>query len=93
MKTVRVDRAGGNFELVEQPMPEPTRGCVRIKVQACGVCHSDSLSKDGGIPGIVYPRAGTRDCRCDRRSWRGRRYMETGRSGRSRMVWRALRDL
>lgn len=57
MKTVRVDRAGGNFELAEQSVSEPARECVRIKVQACGVCRNDSLTKDGGIPGIVYPRA------------------------------------
>jgi D-arabinose 1-dehydrogenase-like Zn-dependent alcohol dehydrogenase len=57
MKIVRVNHAGGSFELVEERMREPARGSVRIKVQACGVCHSDVLTKEGGIPGIVYPRA------------------------------------
>jgi D-arabinose 1-dehydrogenase-like Zn-dependent alcohol dehydrogenase len=57
MKIVRVNHAGGSFELVEERMREPARGSVRIKVQACGVCHSDVLTKESGIPGIVYPRA------------------------------------
>jgi len=57
MKIVRVNRAGGDFGLVEEPVSEPVRGSVRIKVQACGVCHSDVLTKDGVMPGIVYPRA------------------------------------
>jgi D-arabinose 1-dehydrogenase-like Zn-dependent alcohol dehydrogenase len=57
MKIVRVNRAAGSFELVEEPVFEPARGSVRIRVQACGVCHSDVLTREGGIPGIVYPRA------------------------------------
>jgi D-arabinose 1-dehydrogenase-like Zn-dependent alcohol dehydrogenase len=57
MKVVRVNRAGGNFELVEEPMREPAARYVRVKVQACGVCHSDSVTKDGLFPGIVYPRS------------------------------------
>jgi len=57
MKIVRVNRAGGSFELMEQPVSEPGRGSVRIRVQACGVCHSDVITKEGVIPGIVYPRA------------------------------------
>ncbi len=57
MKTVRVERAGGSFILSEEPTPEPARGWVRIKVQACGVCHSDAMTKEGAFPGIVYPRA------------------------------------
>ncbi|HEY2104983.1 MAG TPA: alcohol dehydrogenase [Candidatus Binataceae bacterium] len=57
MKKVRVNSPGGNFEMVEEPIPEPGPGSVRIRVQACGVCHSDSFTKDGGFPGIVYPRA------------------------------------
>ena len=43
--------------MVEEPMREPAPGSVRIRVQACGVCHSDSFTKEGGFPGIVYPRA------------------------------------
>jgi len=57
MKIIRVNRAGGNFELSEQPTHEPPPGHARIKVQACGVCHSDSLTKDGVFPGIAFPRA------------------------------------
>src|SRR6267143_6803274 len=49
-------RPNGPFEIVERPIPEPGAGSVRIKVQACGICHSDSLVKEGGLPGIQYPR-------------------------------------
>ena len=44
------------MELVEREIPEPGPGEVRIKVEACGVCHSDSLTKTGSFPGITYPR-------------------------------------
>ena len=57
MKIVRVSRAGGKFELIEEQIREPEPGSVRIKVQACGVCHSDLFTKEGAFPGIVYPRA------------------------------------
>jgi D-arabinose 1-dehydrogenase-like Zn-dependent alcohol dehydrogenase len=56
MRAVQVARAGGPLELVERPIPEPGPGQVRVKVQACGVCHSDSLTKEGLMPGITYPR-------------------------------------
>jgi D-arabinose 1-dehydrogenase-like Zn-dependent alcohol dehydrogenase len=56
MKAVQVSEAGGNFEIVERPTPEPGRGQVRIKVEACGICHSDALVKEGMWPGIKYPR-------------------------------------
>jgi alcohol dehydrogenase len=56
MRAVQVPYAGGPLELVERDIPEPTSGMVRIKVQACGVCHSDSVTKDGLFPGIQYPR-------------------------------------
>ena len=56
MRVVQVARAKGPFELVERPIPEPGPGWVRIKVSACGVCHSDSILKDGLFPGIQYPR-------------------------------------
>jgi D-arabinose 1-dehydrogenase-like Zn-dependent alcohol dehydrogenase len=56
MKAVQVSRPGGNFELVERPIPEPGRGQVRIKVEACGICHGDVLVKEGHWPGIKYPR-------------------------------------
>jgi D-arabinose 1-dehydrogenase-like Zn-dependent alcohol dehydrogenase len=56
MRAVQVTRPGGPLELVERPVPEPGPGAVRIKVHACGVCHSDSMTKEGLYPGIQYPR-------------------------------------
>jgi D-arabinose 1-dehydrogenase-like Zn-dependent alcohol dehydrogenase len=56
MKAVQISRPGGNFEIVERPTPEPGRGQVRIKVEACGICHSDALVKEGYWPGVQYPR-------------------------------------
>lgn len=56
MKAVQVSKPGGDFELVEREIPRPGPGQVRIRVQACGVCHSDSVTKDGLFPGIQYPR-------------------------------------
>jgi D-arabinose 1-dehydrogenase-like Zn-dependent alcohol dehydrogenase len=56
MKAVQVSKPGGNFELVERNIPEPARNQVRIKVEACGICHSDALVKEGYWPGIQYPR-------------------------------------
>jgi D-arabinose 1-dehydrogenase-like Zn-dependent alcohol dehydrogenase len=56
MKAVQISKAGGDFELVERPIPQPGRGQVRIKVEACGICHSDALVKEGYWPGIQYPR-------------------------------------
>src|SRR5580704_9805644 len=56
MKAVQVSKPGGNFEIVERPIPQPGRDQVRIKVEACGICHSDSLTKEGYWPGIQYPR-------------------------------------
>src|SRR5947207_3013685 len=56
MRVVQVPRAGGPLELVERDIPEPQPGWVRVKVQACGICHSDSLIKEGLWPGIQYPR-------------------------------------
>jgi D-arabinose 1-dehydrogenase-like Zn-dependent alcohol dehydrogenase len=56
MRVAQVSRPKGPFEIVERPIPEPSAGSVRIKVQACGICHSDSLIKEGAFPGIQYPR-------------------------------------
>ncbi len=56
MRVVQVPRAKGPFELVEREIPEPGAGSVRIKVQACGICHSDWYTKEGLWPGIQYPR-------------------------------------
>jgi D-arabinose 1-dehydrogenase-like Zn-dependent alcohol dehydrogenase len=59
MNTMRVAQVPGakrNFEIVERPIPQPTTGTIRIKVAACGVCHSDAMVKEGLWPGIQYPR-------------------------------------
>lgn len=56
MTVAQVPKAGADFEIVERDIPEPGPGHVRIRVQACGVCHSDVLVKEGGWPGLEYPR-------------------------------------
>jgi hypothetical protein len=56
MKVAQIAGPGAEFEVVEREVPEPGPGQVRIKVQACGICHSDALTKDGHLPGIEYPR-------------------------------------
>ena len=56
MRVAQVSRRKGAIEIVERPIPEPGAGTVRIKVLACGICHSDSLIKEGLWPGIEYPR-------------------------------------
>ncbi|HEX9508790.1 MAG TPA: alcohol dehydrogenase [Myxococcales bacterium] len=56
MRAVQVSRPKGPFELVEREIPEPGAGSIRIKVQACGICHSDMYTKEGLLPGIKYPR-------------------------------------
>ena len=56
MRLVQVTRPNGPLEIVEREIPEPGAGQVRIKVEACGICHSDSMTKEGLWPGIQYPR-------------------------------------
>src|SRR5580704_1824502 len=56
MRVAQVPRPNGAFEIVERDIPEPGAGKVRVKVQACGVCHSDSVTKEGLFPNIEYPR-------------------------------------
>jgi D-arabinose 1-dehydrogenase-like Zn-dependent alcohol dehydrogenase len=56
MKAVQIPKAGADFQIVEREIPTPGAGQVRIKVQACGVCHSDMFTKEGAWPGIQYPR-------------------------------------
>ena len=56
MKVAQIPKAGADFQIVEREIPKPGAGQVLIKVQACGVCHSDVLTKDGAWPGIQYPR-------------------------------------
>ncbi len=52
----QIPSPGADFQIVEREIPKPGVGQVRIKVQACGICHSDVLTKEGGLPGIQYPR-------------------------------------
>ena len=56
MRVMQVPRPKASFELAEREIPEPGAGSVRLQVQACGVCHSDSVTKEGLWPGIAYPR-------------------------------------
>ncbi len=56
MRVVQVTRANGPFEIVEREIPQPAAGHVRITVEACGICHSDAVTKEGIWPGIQYPR-------------------------------------
>jgi D-arabinose 1-dehydrogenase-like Zn-dependent alcohol dehydrogenase len=56
MKVAQIPKPGADFEIVEREIPNPGAGQVRIKVQACGICYSDVLTKEGAWPGIEYPR-------------------------------------
>jgi D-arabinose 1-dehydrogenase-like Zn-dependent alcohol dehydrogenase len=56
MKVAQISKPGADFQIAEREIPTPYAGQVRIKVQACGVCHSDVFTKDGSWPGIQYPR-------------------------------------
>jgi D-arabinose 1-dehydrogenase-like Zn-dependent alcohol dehydrogenase len=56
MKAAQISKPGGDFQIVEREIPKPGAGHVLIKVQACGVCHSDMFTKEGAWPGIQYPR-------------------------------------
>ena len=94
MKAAQVSKPGGNFEIVERPIPEPGRAQVRIKVEACGVCHSDAIVKESGFPGLQYPRvpgheiAGRIDAvGADVTQWK------PGPAGRRRLAWRTLLHL
>src|SRR6266853_929282 len=56
MKTAQISKPGADWELVERDIPEPGAGQVRVKVEACGICHSDMFVKEGLWPGLQYPR-------------------------------------
>ena len=56
MAAAQVSKPRGEWELVERDIPEPDRREVRVKVEACGICHSDMLVKEGLWPGLQYPR-------------------------------------
>jgi len=56
MRVAQISRLNGPFEIVERDIPQPGPGAIRIKVQACGICHSDSLVVEGHWPGLQFPR-------------------------------------
>jgi len=56
MKAAQISKPGGDWELVEREIPEPNAGQVRVEVEACGICHSDALVKEGLWPGLQFPR-------------------------------------
>lgn len=56
MKVAQISNPGGDWDLVERDIPEPGVGQIRVKVEACGICHSDTLVKEGLWPGLQYPR-------------------------------------
>jgi D-arabinose 1-dehydrogenase-like Zn-dependent alcohol dehydrogenase len=55
IRVIQIPQKGAPFELTERDLPEPGHGEVRVKVQACGVCHSDSIAVQGLFPNIPYP--------------------------------------
>ena len=55
MRAIQISVANGPLELVEREIPDPGSSEVRVRVQACGICHSDSLAKEGTFPGVTYP--------------------------------------
>jgi D-arabinose 1-dehydrogenase-like Zn-dependent alcohol dehydrogenase len=57
MKVAQIPQPGAHFEIIEREIPQPGVGQVRIRVGACGICHSDVFTKEGSWPGIHYPRA------------------------------------
>jgi D-arabinose 1-dehydrogenase-like Zn-dependent alcohol dehydrogenase len=88
MRAMIVPEIRGRFRMEERELPEPGRHEVRVRVHACGVCHSDSVTVEGLMPGLSYPRIpgheviGVIDARGP-----GCRRLECGRTGWSRMVW------
>jgi propanol-preferring alcohol dehydrogenase len=56
MQAAQISQSGGEWEVVERALPEPRPGHVRVKVEACGMCHSDVFVKKGRWPGLAYPR-------------------------------------
>ena len=88
MKVAQISKPGGEFEIVEREIPKPRRGEVRIKVQACGICHSDVVTKEGGMSvDSVSPRSRTRSWGSSRT---GRRCLRM-EAGTARRRWLARR--
>ena len=71
MRAVQLTKAKGPFEIIERKPPEPAAGFVRIKIEACGICHSDAMTKEGIWPGVEYQACqGTRSPESSRPSER-----------------------
>ena len=86
MKVAQIAKPGAGFQVIEREIPEPGTRQVRIKVQACGVCHSDVLVKEGVLPWIQYPRVPGHELpgsstKLDRASQCGRRGSESESAG------------
>lgn len=69
MKVAQIPNAGADFQIVEREIPEPGAGHVRIKVEACGVCHSDVFTKEGSWPGISIPAFQDTKSRASSMNW------------------------
>jgi hypothetical protein len=87
MKAVQVPKAGADLEIVERDIPEPGPGHVRIRVQACGVCHGDAVTKEGFMPGITYPRVPGHEA--SRNGRKDSAWASAGTAGRTARVWPA----
>ena len=92
MRAVQVGSKGGDFELVERPVPTPGPGEALVRVEACGVCHSDMFAKEGLYPGVTFPVVpGHEVAGRGGRARGGRAGLVRGQAGRRRLVRRQLR--
>jgi D-arabinose 1-dehydrogenase-like Zn-dependent alcohol dehydrogenase len=92
MRAVQISNPGADFQIVVREMPDPSEGQVRIKVQACGVCHSDELTVERSWPGIQYPHIPGHESGRDHRpggSWRFR--VEEGAARRAVTPFQLIR--
>ena len=87
MRVIQVAEKNGPLHLAERNIPEPGPGEVRVRVEACGVCHSDSLTVEGIFPGLIFPRVPrARDRGPDRRCGRWRAGLDCRPARRRRLV-------
>ena len=93
MRAMVVHKAGGPLVAEERDIPAPGDEEMRIRVHACGVCHSNSLTVQGHAGHPISARSRSRSHRCSRRDRRGRSRLERGRARRCRLVWRLMRHL